>query len=355
MRLMFVYYAFEDQGSGQVINGYSRAAESLGHQVVVYGKSDPRIPLNYTLDIASADAVIFIFEFTTYVNRYRDRGDGRLDYVRLLSQIPRGRRVILDGDGNYNDVISVEGDYNHRDEDARLRWMEICDSLTDKICQPTYHPLRPGVRSFLFYAYDPSWVTPSNGELKEYGMLYVGHSKFRWGPMLRVLHAIEPIRQQVGRIGLVGHGWDSPPWWADRMRLEDAYFSDAARLRELKVEVLPPVPFGRVIPWMSRAVFNPILLRPTFQRLRLVTPRMFETIAANTIPVFGLDRDHIREIYGERALPLMLRDDAPHEQLRDILGRPDDYREIVLGIRAYLAKQHSYAARLLQLIEIAES
>ena len=33
--------------------------------------------------------------------------------------------------------------------------------------------------------------------------------------------------------------------------------------------------------------------------LRLVNPRLFETPAANTIPVFGLDPEYVREIYGD--------------------------------------------------------
>ena len=37
---------------------------------------------------------------------------------------------------------------------------ELCDSLCDKIFQPTYRPLRPNVRPFLFHAYDPAWERP---------------------------------------------------------------------------------------------------------------------------------------------------------------------------------------------------
>src|SRR5207302_701700 len=115
MRLMFIYWPFEDQGSGLVIQGYSAAAEALGHQVVVYGRENPKIPLDYSLDIESADAVIFIFEWTTDLWRA-----DHLDLARLVGKVPRARRVILDGDGNYNDVISVLGDYNHRDAAAKI-------------------------------------------------------------------------------------------------------------------------------------------------------------------------------------------------------------------------------------------
>src|SRR5262245_27366739 len=109
MRVMFVYWAFEDQGSGLLIQGYADAARALGHEVVVYGPRNPKIPLDYSLDVGSADAVVFIFEWTTKL-QYGDR----LDLVRLVSKVPRRRRVVIDGDGNYNDLIRVDNDYNHR-------------------------------------------------------------------------------------------------------------------------------------------------------------------------------------------------------------------------------------------------
>src|SRR5713226_831070 len=322
MRIMLVYWAFEDQGSGLLINGYTRAAREMGHEVVVYGRPIPNIPLTYSMDVESADALVYIFEWTTDLLR----GDN-LDFARL-SKVPRRRTVILDGDGNYNDLVSAEGDYDHRDEAARNKWIAICDSLTDKICQPTLHPLRKNVRSFLFYSYNPAWATPLDFRAKEYGMIYIGHSKFRWRPMLNVLRAIEPIRARVGRVGLVGYGWSSLPPWASPMKLEAAYYSDPAYLGELKAEVLDPVPFEHVIQWMSKAVFNPVISRPTFSAMRLVTPRFFETPAASTIPVFGQDEAHVEEIYGVRAAELVLRDDGS-ERLLAMVQRPQHYASIV--------------------------
>src|SRR5215212_3223836 len=140
---MFVYYAFEDQGSGLVIQGYSEAARALGHEVVVYGRDNPRIPLEYSLDVACVDAVIFIFEWTTDL-----READLLDLARIVASVPRERRVILDGDGNFNNVIRVGDDYNHRDDASSKAWLEICRTLTDKICQPTLHPLRDEVVPF---------------------------------------------------------------------------------------------------------------------------------------------------------------------------------------------------------------
>jgi glycosyl transferase family 1 len=350
MRLMFVYWAYEDQGSGLVLQGYAEAARELGHEVAVYGRPYARIPLHFSRDLDAADAVVFLFEWTTRLWC----GDC-LDLLRLLGRVPRRRRVIVDGDGNYNDVIRLEGDYNHATAESARAWAEVCDSLADKICQPTLRPLRPNVRPFLFYAYNPAWERPLRGGRKEFDLLYVGHSKFRWPPLRRVLRAVEPVRGRVGRIGLVGHGWDAPPKWAAPLQLHDAYYSDPVYLLKLGVEVLEAVPFEQVIDRMSTATLNPVLSRRLFRHLRMVTPRFFETLAADTIPLFVLDEAHVAEVYGEQALELVLKDDRADEQVLDLLRRPDHYREVVCGIRRHLAEKHSHAARLRQLIEIVES
>ena len=355
MRLVFVYWAFEDQGSGLVIQGYTEAARAMGHEVAVYGcwrlgEHNPTIPLNWTLDLASADAVVFLFEWTTALKP----GD-HLDWLRLVGKVPRHRRVIIDGDGNYNDPRSFDGDYNHRDARAAKLWIETCDSLSDKICQPTLHPVRANVRPFLFYAYHPAWERPLDFHNKDYDVMYVGHSKFRWRAMSRVLRAIAPVRHEVGRIGLVGHGWDAPPWWAEKLQLKDAYVSDASQLKDLGVEVLPAVRFEGVIECMSKATSNPVLLRPIFQHLRFVTPRLFETFAANTIPLLVLDKVHAQEIYGEEALELVLPESDTHEKIADIVRRPGHYARVVEAVRHRLRTRHSHAVRLRQLLEIIES
>jgi hypothetical protein len=144
------------------------------------------------------------------------------------------------------------------------------------------------------------------------------------------------------------------PWWIDQPLREDAYFTDPDYLRSLEVELGPPVQVQEVIPWMSQGVFCPVLVRPTFNHLRIVNPRMFETPAANTIPLFGLNREHVCEIYGEEALPLVMAEDRDELsfQIQDLLSRPEHYAELVIGIRRRLAERHSFEARVRELIEI---
>src|SRR5207302_6880005 len=97
--------------------------------VVIYGPPDPASLFSFSLDVESVDALIFVFEWTTHLRE----GD-QLDFARFVTQVPRGRRVVIDCDGAYNDPISVDGDYNHRDQAASRASAQVCDSLSGKIC-----------------------------------------------------------------------------------------------------------------------------------------------------------------------------------------------------------------------------
>jgi len=137
------------------------------------------------------------------------------------------------------------------------------------------------------------------------------------------------------------------------MHLEDAYYSDVEYLRSLDVETLDPVPFEAVIDWMSKATFNPVISRPTFAAMQLVTPRFFETPAADTVPIFGLDAAYVAEIYGAACEELVLHDDR--DMFVNMMRRPERYRSLVRAIRQHLTAHHSQVVRLKELIDIVES
>jgi len=349
MRLMLAYFIAEDAGSAQDVHRYTRVAEEMGHEIVVYGWPGAIPSFRFWRHVDWADAVIFIFEWTTQL-RFGDQ----LDLARIVGQVPRDRRFVIDCDGGYNALIQVGPDYNHKDEAASRRWVDICDSLSDKIFQPTLHPERPNVRTFFFHGYDPSWERPLDFRGKDYGMVYVGHAKFRYDPMLRVLRGVEPIRERFGRIALVGHGWDAVPEWASWMQIEDYFYTDGAYLRKMGVEFVPPCPFDQVIDWMSKGILSPVIYRPLFSHLGYVTCRTFETPAANTIPLFGLDPGYVKQIYGDRGTELVLPQErfGAEEKVADILDRPEYYADIVMSVRRHLSENHSYEARMRELINI---
>jgi hypothetical protein len=350
MRLVFVNWAFETHGSAVDIYNYARTARSFGHDVILYGRPNPESAFPYSLDIGPRDAVVFIFEFTT---RF-DYGE-KAGLLRMLGHVPRRRRVVLDCDGKYNEAISVNGDCNHADDGASRQWREVCESLSDKIFQPTLHPVQPKARPFFFHAYNPAWEQPLDFRQKDFGMMYVGNNWFRWRPLRRVLEAIAPVRHRVGRIGLVGHGWDAGDAWGGPPPAEDAYYVDPAYLRSLAVEVAPPVRFDQVVEAMGRGVFSPVIYRPLFDHLRMVTCRTFETPAAAALPLFGQEAEYVKEIWGEAALELRLPQERPEDKIVDFLERPEYYAGIVRDIRCHMARRYSYEVQFRRLLEIIES
>ena len=347
MRLMFVYWKLENAGSAQTIHNYAAAARELGHEVVLYADPDEGSKFVCSLDVESAEAVIFLLEWNIYLHENKP-----LDLDGPLRRSAREQRIVIDADGMYNDPIRIDGDYNHPAlEDSRAR-TELYDSISDRIYQSTLHPLRPNVGSFLLHGYNPVWEAPLDFTDKPFGMVYVGSNWFRWRSMSQVLRAIEPIRHKVGRVRLVGHDWAETPWWIESPLREDAYTTDPEYLRALDVEVSPAVPVGDVIATMSQGVFNPVLVRPTFNHLGLVTCRTFETPAAATIPLFAQTPEYVTEIYGEAATELVLGEDAS-ERIADVIERPHRYVDVVAEIRRHLAERHSFRARVAQLVDLA--
>jgi hypothetical protein len=348
MRLMFVYWQLDDAGSAQTIYNFAQAAKGLGHEIVLYAPENPDSRFHCSLDVEAADAVVFLLEWNIYLHQNRP-----FPLEEPLSRTPRRKRIVIDDDGMYNELVRVGGDYNHSaDADSRNR-SELYDTISDTILQPTLHPLRPNVKTFLFHGYSPEWDRPLDFGSKEYGLVYVGSNWFRWRALKRVLEAVEPVRHSVGKMAVAGHGWEEMPWWVEQPLRDDAYFTDPGYLRGLGIELWPAVPIDDVVSTMSLGTVNPVLVRPTFNFFRLVNPRLFETAAANTIPLFNLDADYVAEIFGPDAVELVLGEDGS-EQIVDILERPSRYAEIVREMRRHLAEHHSFTTRVQELVGICE-
>jgi hypothetical protein len=347
MRVLFIHHVLDDRGSAQDIFHYELAAQTLGHEIILYGRAGRPTPFSYTTDVSSADAAVFIFEFTTHL-QYGDL----LNWATILAKVPRSRRVVIDCDGKYNDAIRVVGDINHSDETLSREWIETCDSISDTILQPTYHPLKRNVKPFFFHGYHPGWEQPLDVAKKDFGMVYVGNNWFRWRSLSRVLSSIEPVLERVGRMALVGNGWDRPAPWAKPVLPEDAYYCDSEYLRRLGVKVIPPIRFDEVVGWMSAGVFSPVIYRPLFDHLQLVTCRTFETPAANTIPLLCQDRKFVADVYGPAGVELVLPRDRPHEKINDLFENRPRYVEVVRELRDVLSSRYSYTARINELVQI---
>jgi hypothetical protein len=350
MRLLFISTLHPFAGSALTIAEYVRHAKTLGHEVAVFGEPSEAFPdLAYALDAERFDFAVFV------VNETTDFPD--LPHLaRLLDAIPRERRLVVDCSGRYNDTVRVDGDQNHLDQLDGHRgeeWIESLEAVGAAILQPTLHPSRPTVRSFLFHGYEPERERPLELDAKPFGLVYVGDNWFRWQALLRILEAAEPVSASSRGTMVAGEGWDQMPSWLDEPLRSAACFADPERLRRLGVELRPPVSAGNVVATMSLGTVNPVLVRPTFGELRLVTPRFFETVAAATIPVFDLGPEFVAEIYGPEAVELTLGEDRA-ERLADVLRRPSYYGEIVTEVRRHLRERHSFTARVEELVGACE-
>src|SRR5262249_57083753 len=147
MRLMFVYWRIGNAGSAQDILSYAEAAQTLGHEILMYAPAEPGSPFPCSLDINSADAVILVLEWNLYLypggDKKKDRvvrtglmGIGHLNVVKLLSRIPRERRGILHCVGVYKHAIQGEGEFNHAGAAASRRRLGRFDTLLPKNFSP---------------------------------------------------------------------------------------------------------------------------------------------------------------------------------------------------------------------------
>ena len=360
MKLLFATELTRYARSTYTLTKYVEVGRALGHEVAIFGEQSAEMPsLPCSLDVDKFDFVIFVIHVPS------DFPD--LPYLaRLLDQMPKDRRVIIDCLGRYNETIRVEHDFNHLeklDGHQGWEWVEGFQAVAGRILQPTLKPLRNDVESFLFHGFDPAAIArpyatateaahawAGNGSSKPYAMAYVGNNWQRWTQVRKLLEEIEPLNGSLGRIALVGWDWARRPEWAAQLGLE-AVNVDPVLFGRLGVETREAIPFDKVNKFVGQARFSPVFHRPLFQKLGLVTNRTFETFCADTVPILMLPGDTVREIYGESALPL-----APGEQLCDRLGdmmrHPEVYWEAVLKTRVHLAEHHSYERRFEELVKI---
>ena len=298
------------------------------------------------MDIRDFDRVVYLFESELYRIK-------RLQEVAMLAAFPRQHRLILDADGMYNPVVTVDGyDFNHRNEAERAQWIEHFDALSDRIAQPTFtRPADPRVSAMTFFGYNPALqIDPSAAPPKQYDILHVGHNWWRWREVAgELLPAFEQIRDQVGEIGFIGLWWDQPPAEGPAAGPEEAFQSDPEAFRRLRIQTPKAVMYHDVIQTMSTARINILTQRPVLRRLKHLTLKYFEVFCADTIPLLMLDDDHAEAVYGPAARELILSGQVA-EKLLDALHRPDHYRGVVEDVRRHLIAHYSYDQRVEELV-----
>ena len=350
MRILLVVGVDPWTRSVSTVHKYAAAAKAQGHEIVVFGPAHWELPtLSFTTDLSDIDLALFVVQVPS------DFPD--MPYLAtLLDGLPRERRMLVDMWGRFNESIRLEHDFNHlekMDGHQGWEWEDAMQAVSDVILQPTLFPLRPQVGSFLFHGFDPGSVLRPHASARQaaaawtnrdYGVLYVGSNWQRWEQVRRFLEAYQPVKARAGKAGLFGWDWDERPQWAEKLGIKGVD-TDTAFLKDAGVETRSGVRFNEVAELLGTARFAPVIHRPLFRHLGIVTNRTFETFYADAIPVLMLPRDFVASIYGEAGLALVPGPDlAVH--LDDALTRPEFYWDAVLQVRGHLARHHSYAQRL---------
>jgi hypothetical protein len=95
MKIMFVMEPRYNAGSIQAVANYIRAADKSCHMVAIYGQPRSDCPqLRFSTDVSAFDYLLFIFESNLHWPK-------RLQFTRILSDVPRQRRITFDADEMY--------------------------------------------------------------------------------------------------------------------------------------------------------------------------------------------------------------------------------------------------------------
>ena len=346
MRIMFVMDQRVDRGSIQSMSNYVRAGDEAGYEIALYGCADPRFPtIRFSRNVGAFDYVVFLVESWRHWM-------SALRMPRILAEVPRHRRAIVDADGMYNPIVSTDSyDRNYEWAHVRDEWFAHYRTVADRTFQPTFTPREPGVGKLLFYGYDPAQQVPaSRSPAKAYDILFVGHNWWRWRQISReLLPAIERVRPQLCDIAFIGSWWDTIPAGAAELGVQSAFGTDPEWLRRLRIQVKPSVSYTEVVNVMSTGRINIMTQRPLFRELKILTSKYFEIFSADTTPLAMIDPDHAELVYGQAGRELALCDGID-EKLIDVLHHPQKYREIVEEVRKHLLAHHTYRNRVQELV-----
>lgn len=342
-RVAFVGNFQYNCGSSNALLGYVKAGAALGHNIRVsdFGYIDEVIRLSIPVADKSwrPDLLVVVYESYPFLS------NEQID--QICSLVPRSKRIVIDPDGKYSHPLFFMGDTNHPTSDSYDYWTSIYDSLSDVILQPfTGKAKTKKVQPFLYFGMD-SKVTDFSKQAKDFDLLYVGNNWYRWHDIKWLVETIAPIRSRLKKVALIGQ------YWLDEVMEEfkEATYSDPNFLKSNQIEIYDSAPYGQVETTMSKGLLNPIFVRPVLNKLKFVTPRMFETLLADTVPLIPNYFSHASNLYGKDIKQLTLSLDHPADDIMQILENYERNRKMVRDIRATLKLEHIYEVRLKQLLK----
>lgn len=338
MKIAFVGNYQYNCGSSNALLGYVNAGKLLGHDVRVseFGYIDDEIRKNIPVAERSwvVDILVIVYESYPFLSDQ--------DLAEIRKSVPRSKILLIDPDCKYLEPCVLEDDTNHPTPDSYEYWTKLYDSLSDKILQPTLDKItKEKVHRFIYFGINNQ--DSFEQVKKDFDFLYVGNNWYRWKDIYNLTNSISSIRGKIKKVAVMGNHWDKN----EMKGYEKATYSDPDFLINNNVEIIKSAPYGKVELSMSRGLINPIWIRPILNKLKLVTPRMLETFAANTVPVVPEYFTHASELYGNTINELVLS----NEKILMILEDYEKYLNISRGMRNKLIAEHSYEVRLKELIK----
>ncbi|MCX5397193.1 hypothetical protein [Streptomyces sp. NBC_00102] len=342
-RLLFAGDFHWQAGSAHMVAEYVRAAPALDCEVALAGplcRLDNQVPdlLPVVDDLAWGTHLVLVFEGRQFLNEKQ---------LELCERFPRERRIIIDPDAHWGEhtVLGTDdsaGPYGHEP------WQQLYKQLSDLILQPRLGTLPDGARFFPYFGMPKPVRRPEHAPAYlPYEMQYVGANWWRWDALARLTEAARSARPPLTRLRVAGR------WWAGNPH-PDHPIATANRpgwLAERGVKVTGPVPFGQVLTQMAKAAITPVLARPLLTHQHLLTPRMFETVAAGTMPALPPELAYTADLYGEEITPFLLGN-HPAEDLTRLLRDATANRLRLGRIQDDLRHQFNYRRVLGQLLAL---
>ncbi len=334
-----------NSGSSHVIAEYARVAALRDAEIRVsseLGSRDWQITqlLPYSADLQWATHLVILLEGSPFLRPE--------DMARIDPLIPSARRLVIDNDGHSLPFVSIGNDDNFTPAGIEI-WKEQfelaeCRTVCPRLLGSSEAPVED---AFSFFGMPPT----EEGAMQEprasdrCALRYIGANWWRFDQFVEVVRAFRQVAGWMGRVEVCGRWWDGEIWSGH----EKGTTARPSVLHDLGVEVRPPVPFGEVVSAMSEASLSPVLVRPVLSALGLVTPRFFETMSANTIPLFLM-----RDAYLDRAVD---RELCLGERLDEDMGRIvsdlPGHRALAAQLRLEMFRTYRYEAvfdRLLDLL-----
>ncbi len=332
-----------DSGSSHVIREYVRHAPDLGIEVAVssgFGSRDDRVSglLPYRDDLAWATHLLVVYEGRPFLSEQ--------ELAAIDRTFPRDRRAVIDTDGHWGPVVSIAED-NNTGPVGHEAWRKAIAAVSDLVLQPTLREPAAGAVRFPYFGMpEMELSTSATPPLARFDLQYIGNNWYRFDALIALLAAARDVAGVAGRLRVCGRGWDGSVLEG----YESGTWADIAAFERLGVEVRGPVPFGQVISSMAQATITPVLMRPVLSALNLLTPRMFETAVAETIPLYTAADPCVGDLYGDDGALCLGAE--PRAKFAEIFDNPVRFAAVAREVRKDLATRYAYPAVLAELREL---